>query len=109
MTFKRNNMSNITNHESIPKYIYKKKTFSTKVYIYGVAAVGCFVRKFLKETSFQDSSLGSFEGEPGVSNESLSEIGGGVLDPTKNKGPRKGGGRQQRPVTSSLDSSSHHR
>ena len=40
---------------------------------------------------FQDSSLGSFEGEPGVSTESLSEA--------VSKSPRKP--RKQRPVTSS--------
>ena len=51
--------------------------------------------------SFQDSSLGSFEGEPGISNESLSDIGG-IVD-SKNKSKK---GARQRPVTS-LESSAH--
>ena len=50
---------------------------------------------------FQDSSLGSFEGEPGVSNESLSDIGG-IVD-TKHKSKK---GARQRPLTS-LEPSSH--
>lgn len=54
-----------------------------------------------RESTAEDSSLGSFEGEPGVSNESLSDIGG-IID-TKHKSKK---GARQRPFTS-LESSSH--
>jgi len=54
-----------------------------------------------RESTAEDSSLGSFEGEPGVSNESLSDIGG-IID-TKHKSKK---GARQRPLTS-LESSSH--
>eukprot|EP00092_Neocalanus_flemingeri_P001971 GFUD01002103.1.p1 GENE.GFUD01002103.1~~GFUD01002103.1.p1 ORF type:complete len:1505 (+),score=292.95 GFUD01002103.1:136-4515(+) len=54
-----------------------------------------------RESTAEDSSLGSFEGEPGMSNESLSDIGG--ITDSKLK-TRKGA--RQRPLTS-LESSGH--
>lgn len=59
-----------------------------------------FVGRLNFHVSIQDSSLGSFEGEPGVSSESLSDIPGNYGEQRLSRRHR------QRPLTA-LDSGSH--